>query len=115
MAIELVMQRFEAPAQLLLVIWRRRAVALYLSSAEGIEGLLQLGSLHSDLFGGVVEVQLAGDSCLHFVIGRVSDKRVARADVEVDVGERFDAQVGLGSIWLHLRGKFEKEAKLADL
>ena len=54
--------------------------------------------------------QIAAQRILHFLQRRETDQRVAGADVEVDVGQRFDLLVAV-----ELRHKLEEQAQLADL
>jgi len=50
-----------------------------------------------------------GECPSDFVAGGIADERVAGADVEVDVGERFDGLAGF-----ELGGELEEEAEFAD-
>lgn len=49
-----------------------------------------------------------------FLDGGESDQRVAGADVEVDVGQRFDAEVVLAGVGFDLGDELEEEAQPAD-
>ena len=62
----------------------------------------------------VVEIQCAGNGAFYFVVGGVADQRVAGANVEIDVGQRFDAEVVFRVVGLDLGGELEEEAQFAD-
>jgi hypothetical protein len=55
-----------------------------------------------------------GHALSHFIGGGITDERIACADVEIDVWERFDTEVGGGFIWFDLSGELEEEPELAD-
>src|SRR2546422_973917 len=115
MAVQLFLERLEPVTQPLLVFGPYGALTLDLPGAKNVEGLLQGRGPPRDLLGGLVEVELAREGTLHFIICRITDQRVAGADIKVDIGQRFDPEIDLGCVRLHLRGELEEEAELTDL
>ena len=51
----------------------------------------------------VVKVQSAGDGAFDFVVGGVANEGVASADIEINVRQRFNAEIIADSVWLDLR------------
>ena len=60
--------------------------------------------------GGFLGLHAAAD----FIGGGIANEGVAGADVEVNIGERLDAKVLVGSVRFDLGGQREKEAQFAD-
>src|SRR5215831_842221 len=93
---------------------RNRTVSFDLSLAKRIECLLKIGSLASDLFHGVVKIELTLNRHLdRFVIG-IANERVAGPDIEIDVGKWLDADVFCGRVGGGLGRELKEEAKLTD-
>jgi hypothetical protein len=112
--IELVLQSLKPPPQFLLVFGGNRVVSFDLTLSEVVESVLKISGLDRDLFHGVVEIELALDRRLDRFVTGIADERIAGPDVEVDIGQRFDADVLCRRIGFNLSGKLEKEPELTD-
>ena len=108
MLIERIIEISEATVKFDFVLAGHGSIALGLALAEGVEKLLQVCGLNFDFIDLLLANQVTLSGRANFGKCSIADERVAGADVEVDVGQWLDAEVGLGGVGFDLGCEFEE-------